>query len=270
MSVTTMQPCTPAQDHGIKPGQYPTNDRNRALGRRVAAGRAAQDALEGPQSPQGAIPRGSERRKLLRAVRDGLEARQALIEGNLALAVRMGRDRANRTGREDSDAIGDALVGLTRAGGSYDPTRYDTTFSTWAVWQILGSLAQGAQRSPPAVPLRDGRTLFWGCGPLGSAGPDDAAWWDRADADADSESEPEENREHNAELLARLMAGLSDREAEVIVRRYGLNGHEPHTLVSIGRALGVTKERVRQIEGGAMAKLRRAAATIRDRSEADE
>ena len=41
---------------------------------------------------------------------------------------------------------------------------------------------------------------------------------------------------------------LPQREREVVVMRYGLTGAEPQTLEEIGRRLGLTRERVRQIE----------------------
>jgi RNA polymerase sigma factor (sigma-70 family) len=48
---------------------------------------------------------------------------------------------------------------------------------------------------------------------------------------------------------------LPPREAEVLRRRFGLDGHEPWTLDAIGLRLGVTRERVRQIEQSALEKI---------------
>jgi len=56
-----------------------------------------------------------------------------------------------------------------------------------------------------------------------------------------------------------LMRVLSPRERDVIARRFGLAGPE-ETLAVVGRRLGVTRERVRQIEARALDKLREAAA----------
>jgi RNA polymerase primary sigma factor/RNA polymerase nonessential primary-like sigma factor len=61
--------------------------------------------------------------------------------------------------------------------------------------------------------------------------------------------------------LSSWIAGLSDTEQQIVRRRFGLFGAEPETLDAIGRMLGVTRERVRQIEGIALAKLRRLART---------
>ena len=67
---------------------------------------------------------------------------------------------------------------------------------------------------------------------------------------AGDEPLPEEAVELNlrSEALRHALAALPQREREVVVMRYGLTGAEPQTLEEIGRRLGLTRERVRQIE----------------------
>ena len=68
---------------------------------------------------------------------------------------------------------------------------------------------------------------------------------------------PEERVEDTLrnEALADALALLDEREQTVIVLRYGLYGSEQTTLEEIGRGLGVSRERVRQLETGALKRL---------------
>jgi RNA polymerase primary sigma factor len=56
--------------------------------------------------------------------------------------------------------------------------------------------------------------------------------------------------------LTSAMAHLSQRERNILRLRYGLEGETAHTLEQIGRRLSLTRERVRQLEGEALKKLR--------------
>jgi RNA polymerase primary sigma factor len=58
------------------------------------------------------------------------------------------------------------------------------------------------------------------------------------------------------EDVQRALDALPERERQVIELRYGLRGHEPLTLEEVGRAFGVTRERIRQIENNTLRKLK--------------
>ena len=58
------------------------------------------------------------------------------------------------------------------------------------------------------------------------------------------------------EDIQRALDALPERERQVIELRYGLRGHEPLTLEEVGRAFGVTRERIRQIENNTLRKLK--------------
>ncbi len=58
------------------------------------------------------------------------------------------------------------------------------------------------------------------------------------------------------EDIQRALNALPERERQVIELRYGLRGHEPLTLEEVGRAFGVTRERIRQIENNTLKKLK--------------
>jgi RNA polymerase primary sigma factor len=55
-----------------------------------------------------------------------------------------------------------------------------------------------------------------------------------------------------------LLEVLDDREKKIIFERFGLNGGQPKTLEVVGKDFGVTRERIRQLQNIALAKLRHA------------
>ena len=59
-----------------------------------------------------------------------------------------------------------------------------------------------------------------------------------------------------SEGVRKVLAGLTDRERQVIEMRYGLGGFDPRTLEQCGEAFGVTRERVRQIETSTLRKIK--------------
>jgi len=68
----------------------------------------------------------------------------------------------------------------------------------------------------------------------------------------------EEASEHlQKEGVRKALDALPERERQVIELRYGLSGLEPLTLEEVGRAFGVTRERIRQIENNTLKKLQR-------------
>lgn len=91
-------------------------------------------------------------------------------------------------------------------------------------------------------------------------GTDEAAWDDRKEGKADGmeETTPEMilDEKQRKELLVRGLMQLSERERTVLVRRFGLHNDEPETLDEVATDLGVSYERVRQIQKTALAKLK--------------
>lgn len=77
--------------------------------------------------------------------------------------------------------------------------------------------------------------------------PDDTEW----------SAEAHVERADTARRLYAVVSALSERERVVVARRFGLGGYHPHSLDEIGRVLGLSRERVRQIEAQALRSLRR-------------
>jgi RNA polymerase nonessential primary-like sigma factor len=59
------------------------------------------------------------------------------------------------------------------------------------------------------------------------------------------------------QLLGHWILALSEREREVLEGRFGLHDRDPETLEVLSLRLGLTRERVRQIQNEALAKMRR-------------
>ena len=64
------------------------------------------------------------------------------------------------------------------------------------------------------------------------------------------------DEESTRRFLNECIAELPDTEQSILRMRYGLNSSEPRTLESIGRQIGITRERVRQLEKLALSRIR--------------
>lgn len=71
---------------------------------------------------------------------------------------------------------------------------------------------------------------------------------------SDPEALAEDDEMHDS--IEEWLQELSDKQREVIARRFGLRGHDISTLENVGREIGLTRERVRQIQVEALRKLR--------------
>ena len=69
---------------------------------------------------------------------------------------------------------------------------------------------------------------------------------------------PEDEVRHDSikSDIPKMLEALPEREKQVLTNRFGLNSDKPKTLAQLGEMLGYSKERIRQIEEGAILKLR--------------
>jgi RNA polymerase primary sigma factor len=90
-------------------------------------------------------------------------------------------------------------------------------------------------------------------------GDDDATQFGELIADEERETPFEVLRDKNLlDEMAGVLDVLDKREKKIIAQRFGLDGEEPKILEEIGKSLGVTRERIRQLQNTALTKLRRA------------
>jgi RNA polymerase primary sigma factor len=90
-------------------------------------------------------------------------------------------------------------------------------------------------------------------------GDDDSTEFGEMIGDEDGETPFELLRDKNLlDEVDGLLDVLDQREKKIIFQRFGLDGGRPKTLEDVGKNIGVTRERIRQLQNIALAKLRRA------------
>jgi RNA polymerase primary sigma factor len=169
------------------------------------------------------------------------DVKNRIIQANLRLVVSIAkRHLSGRAAANLFELISDGNVALMRAVEKFDYSR-GFAFSTYASWAIM----RGFARSIPEELSRSDRF---------QTGHDEFLAVTRDTRPIETPRQDEQEAVTGA--LAAGLAVLDDRERTVIQRRYGLGGQPGATLEDIGRDLGLSKERVRQIERRALQTLR--------------
>jgi RNA polymerase primary sigma factor len=166
-----------------------------------------------------------------------------ILRANLRLVVAIAK-RYARHAEPLFEVISDGNISLMRAVEKFDYAR-GFRFSTYATWAIIKNYTQTIAREhrDHARFCNAGEQVF-------QMAPDQ-----RTNQQAEEAAQIQREGE-----LAQLLEQLDDRERQIIRYRYGLDsGREPMTLKEVGSAMGVTKERIRQLANRAIAKLRQAA-----------
>lgn len=181
--------------------------------------------------------------RIERLYEDAVKTKNEIVQANLRLVVSIAKRHVTATD-EFFSLVSDGNMSLIRAVEKFDYAR-GNKFSTYASWAIMKNYARTI---PDEFKHRDRfRTsleeMF--------SGQQD----DRSD-----QYEQESAQRMREQQIHRILSRLDEREQKIIISRFGLNhSQEPRTLKEVGADLGVTKERVRQIEARALNKLRLAA-----------
>jgi len=172
-----------------------------------------------------------------------VETKNQIIQANLRLVVSIAKRHVGAA-EEFFELVSDGNMSLIRAAEKFDYAR-GNKFSTYASWAIMKNFARTI---PEGFKQRDRfRTSL------------DEMFNSTVERRGDQFEE--ESAQHAREnQVDRILSRLDEREQKIIISRFGLDyRHEPQTLKEVGAQLGVTKERIRQIEARALNKLRVAA-----------
>jgi RNA polymerase primary sigma factor len=191
-----------------------------------------------PEQPDSRLPD-----RIENLYQQSVDVKNDIIRANLRLVVALAKRYAHRAAPL-FEVISDGNIALIRAVEKFDYAR-GVKFSTYATWAIIRTFAQ-------TIPLeyRYHTRFLTGGEDAFQATPDERL----------NEQAEEAAQTRRQAQIARILAHLDDREQQVIRYRFGLgNSCEPMTLREVGNAIGVTKERIRQLQTRALAKLRQAA-----------
>jgi len=175
---------------------------------------------------------------------EAVRTKNQIVQSNLRLVVSIAKRHVSSSD-DFFHLVSDGNMSLIRAVEKFDYTR-GNKFSTYASWAIMKNFARTI---PEEFKQRD-RFRTSSDEMFGAA--------------ADQRSNRyliESAQLQREEQIGRILDRLDEREQQIIVSRFGLDHkREPRTLKEVGADLGVTKERIRQIEARALNKLRAAAA----------
>jgi RNA polymerase primary sigma factor len=166
-----------------------------------------------------------------------------IVRANLRLVVSIAK---RHVGPADNffELVSDGNMSLIRAAEKFDYAR-GNKFSTYASWAIMKNFA----RTIPDEHRRRDRFRTSQLETFAATEDQRSDQYEQETAQAQRQSQVE-----------RILERLDEREQKIIISRFGLNhSHEPLTLKEVGEEMGVTKERIRQIEARALSKLRQAA-----------
>lgn len=183
-----------------------------------------------------------------------INARNKLIEANLKFVTNIARNYKG-LGLSYSDLIQEGNAGLFKAVDRFDPDKGFKFISyavNWIRQSILEALNKKNSLKSAELPTETNEEI------LSDEFRKDLNINDISLEDVYIDlSDDEKRREKDIiDITKFLLTGLTSREKYIVCQYNGINEKKPKTLEEIGNNLGITKERVRQINEKAMKKLR--------------
>ena len=201
----------------------------------------------------------------VRARKGDRSAREKLVRHNLALVVAVVRKLSRGTVRLD-DLVQEGNLGLLRAVEKFDPDA-GTRFATYAAWWIRAYTWKYVKEARSAVRPKSGTVAqadFSLDAPIGDE-LDDASFLERVEDEGPGPEETLAATEGDRRVRASLGAvrrRVGELGWDIIHNRLGRD--HPETLEEIGNRWGISRERVRQVEGATKQFLRRYLEPLRE------
>jgi len=176
-------------------------------------------------------------------VRESVVVKNFLIRSNLRLVVSIAK-RHFKPQSNFFEMVSDGNMSLIRAIEKFDYSQ-GNKFSTYSSWAIMKNYARSIPNEMKQLDrYRTGHDEFF----------------TQSTDQRDNPFQQELNQQTQHTAIMSILGQLDPRERDIILHRFGLNsGSEPETLEKVGTRFGVTKERIRQIESRALAKLKKIA-----------
>jgi RNA polymerase primary sigma factor len=183
-------------------------------------------------------------------------AREELILSNQALVLFIAK-RYHIPGLPLKDLVQEGNIGLMKAAESFDPTK--GKFGTYAFWLVKAYILKAIHNNWLVhVPS-------WQQD-VNRPGKEDASPCQIVELDESVTVAPGEEdglfkaatENETKQVVQGMLSELTPRERQIICLRFGIgDGGEDHTIEEIGRSVGLTPERVRQILSKALGKMRK-------------
>lgn len=192
-----------------------------------------------------------------------IQAQQKLVRANLRFVIKIAAKYSSYMDIED--LVNEGNLGLMYAAGKFNPAN-GAKFSTYAVWWIREYIQKAIRETAKGVKF-----------PAAKYTEMSDPKWNFASLDKETETFADEKttlaslikddknptpyeimfvKETERQLSEAMADSLSEKEQMVIDLRFGLNGGKAMSLAEIGKEMGCTKERIRQIEVRSLERLR--------------
>ena len=210
----------------------------------VASAAARQDGEQSRRSRRVRLSREQERELSQRIRRGDEAARNELVEAHLGFVASVAM-RYRGYGLSVDELISAGRIGLLAAAERFEGTR-DARFISYAKWWIRGAMLKELSECRLQRSLDE---------PLSSDEEDSGTLLDILPAESAPASDEAAEASSARSRLAESLAQLDEQERAVLLRHFGLGGHEPLTLAQIAGELGLRLSLVRRIREDALNKL---------------